>query len=310
MSTFDPPLAAVREAVARALAEDLGPLGDLTASLLPPGVESVADVVPRGPGVLAGRLAASEAIAAVDASVAVEWGASDGDEVAAGSAVATVSGPLASILTAERTALNFLCHLSGIATLTRRYADLAAPARIRDTRKTTPGLRALEKAAVRAGGGVNHRGSLSDGILLKDNHLAGLSIGEAVARARTRWPGRTVQVECDTEAQVKEALAAGAELVLLDNMTPREVEVCVALVAVFGAERSGRRCLVEVSGGVTLDAVAAYAAAGADLVSVGALTHSAPVLDIGLDVRSTAPMGQGPHRGEEGGDGAPPRAEA
>ena len=276
MSGFDPPLPAVRDAVARALGEDVGPLGDLTAALLPPGVTAVADVVPRSPGVLAGRLAATEAFAAVDASVTVQWLAADGDELEAGRAVATVAGPLASILTAERTALNFLGHLSGVATLTRRYAELAAPARIRDTRKTTPGLRALEKAAVRAGGGVNHRGSLSDGILLKDNHLAGLSIGDAVERARRRWPGRSVQVECDTEAQVKEALAAGTDLVLLDNMTPDEVAVCVALVA--------NRCLVEVSGRVTLDTVAAYAAAGADLVSVGALTHSAPVLDIGLDV--------------------------
>jgi nicotinate-nucleotide pyrophosphorylase (carboxylating) len=294
VSAFDPPFPAVREAVARALAEDVGPLGDLTASLLPPGVEVVADVMPRSAGVLAGRLAAEEAFGAVDRSLAVEWRAADGDRVGPGEPVATVSGPLASMLTAERTALNFLGHLSGIATLTRRYADQAAPARIRDTRKTTPGLRALEKAAVRAGGGVNHRGSLSDGILLKDNHLArlrgvnaaaGLSITEAVERARVRWPGRSVQVECDTEAQVKEALAAGADLVLLDNMTPAEVEACVVLVRgpASVAERSG--CVVEVSGGVTLDTVAAYAAAGPDLISVGALTHSAPVLDIGLDVR-------------------------
>ncbi len=279
MSRFDPPLTAVREAVARALAEDLGPLGDLTASLLPPDATAVADVVPRSAGVLAGRLAAAETFSTVDASVAVTWHAADGDRVTAGQPVATVSGPLSSVLTAERTALNFLGHLSGIAALTRRYADLAAPAHIRDTRKTTPGLRALEKAAVRAGGGVNHRASLSDGILIKDNHLAGLSIGDAVARAHDRWPGRSVQVECDTEAQVKEALAAGAELVLLDNMTPDEVEACVEVVA--------QRCLVEVSGGVTLDTVAAYAKAGADLISVGALTHSAPVLDIGLDVRAT-----------------------
>ncbi|HWC12769.1 MAG TPA: nicotinate-nucleotide diphosphorylase [Acidimicrobiales bacterium] len=318
--SFDPPLAAVREAVARALAEDLGPLGDLTAALLPPDVTAVADIVPRSPGALAGRLAAAEAFAAVDASVAVEWRAADGDELEAGRAVATVTGRLASIVTAERTALNFLGHLSGVATLTRRYAVLAAPARIRDTRKTTPGLRALEKAAVRAGGGVNHRGSLSDGILLKDNHLARLrdgnaaarlrgenaaarlrggnaaarlSIAEAVARARGRWPGRSVQVECDTGAQVEEALAAGADLVLLDNMTPVEVAACVQLVgAASVAERSGR-CLVEVSGGVTLETVADYAAAGADLVSVGALTHSAPVLDLGLDVRPAWPERSG-----------------
>ena len=274
------PLAAVREAVARALAEDLGGLGDLTASLLPAGAAVHASLVPRADGVLAGRLAAAEAFAQVDASIAVDWLADDADRLVARRPLAYVRGPLDSVLTAERTALNFLCHLSGIATLTRRYADAAASAgtgtRIRDTRKTTPGLRALEKAAVRAGGGLNHRGSLSDGILIKDNHLAGLSIEEAVAAARRSWPGRPVQVECDTPAQLKEALGAGAELVLLDNMSPEEVARCVDEIA--------GRALVEVSGGVTLDTVAAYAAARPDFVSVGALTPSAPVLDIGLDV--------------------------
>jgi nicotinate-nucleotide pyrophosphorylase (carboxylating) len=190
-----------------------------------------------------------------------------------------VEGPLASILVGERTALNLLCHLSGVASLTRRYVRAAAGhARIRDTRKTTPGLRALEKAAVRAGGGVNHRGSLSDGVLLKDNHLAGLTIQAAVRRARLRWPGRSVQVECDTTAQLDEALEAGADLVLLDNMSPAEVTRCV--------ERVGGRSLVEVSGSVTLDTAGAYADAGVDLISVGAITHSAPVLDIGLDLPS------------------------
>ncbi|MCA1656415.1 MAG: carboxylating nicotinate-nucleotide diphosphorylase, partial [Actinobacteria bacterium] len=183
-------------------------------------------------------------------------------------------------------ALNLLGHLSGVATLTRRYVDLATGnvpgpggghrTAIRDTRKTTPGLRALEKAAVRAGGGVNHRGSLSDGILLKDNHLATWPMGEAVARARALWPGRSVQVECDTAAEVDEALAAGVDLVLLDNMSPEQVATCVKTV--------DGSCIVEVSGGVTLDTVQAYAEAGADLISVGALTHSAPVLDIGLDI--------------------------
>ena len=275
--TVHPPVAAVREAVARALAEDLGPLGDLTSALLPPGATGRAAFVPRAGGVLAGRLAANEAFAQVDPALVVEWAADDGHEVVAGRPVGIVSGPLAALLTAERTALNFLSHLSGIASLTRRYVDAVAgtPAAIRDTRKTTPGLRALEKAAVRAGGGVNHRGSLSDGVLLKDNHLAGLSIADAIGRSRRTWPGRPVQVECDTADQVSEALAAAAELVLLDNMTPDDVAACVGVV--------GGRCLVEVSGGVTLDTVAAYAAAGADLISVGALTHSAPVLDIGLD---------------------------
>lgn len=274
-----PPIGTVREAVVRALAEDLGALGDLTSALLPAGAQARATFVPRADGVLAGRLAATETFAQVDPALALTWTADDGDRVVAGQPVGTVAGPIAPLLTAERTALNLLGHLSGVATLTRRYVEAAAaggPAIVRDTRKTTPGLRALEKAAVRAGGGANHRGSLSDGVLLKDNHLAGMSIGEAVERSHRLWPGRLVQVECDTAEQVKRALEAGADLVLLDNMSPAQVTDCVWLVA--------SQCLVEVSGGVTLDTVAAYAATGADLVSVGALTHSAPVLDIGLDV--------------------------
>lgn len=276
----------MRDLVAVALDEDLGALGDITAALLPPGAMVQACLVPRAGGVLAGRAAATEAFAQVDPSVRVDWAAADGDTVTAGTPVAVVSGRLASVLTAERTALNFLSHLSGIATLTRRYVDAVAGTSvgIRDTRKTTPGLRGLEKAAVRAGGGVNHRGNLSDGILIKDNHLAGMSVADAVAAARRRWPGRTVQVECDDADQLKQALAAGAELVLLDNMSPAEVGAAVGLVAATVAERGGSRCLVEVSGGVTLDTVASYAATGADLIAVGALTHSAPVLDIGLDL--------------------------
>ena len=238
----------------------------------------MASLVPRVGGVLAGRAAAHGTFLQVDPSIAVAWWATDGDAVHPRRPVARVEGPLRSILTAERTALNFLGHLSGVATLARRYVDAVAgtAVAIRDTRKTTPGLRALEKAAVRAGGGVNHRGSLSDGILVKDNHLGGVSVEEAVARARGQWPGRTVQIECDTVDHAKAALVAGADLVLLDNMSADEVAACVGLVA--------GRCLVEVSGGVNLDTVAAYAAAGPDLISVGALTHSVPVLDIGLDL--------------------------
>jgi nicotinate-nucleotide pyrophosphorylase (carboxylating) len=278
MSDVHPPMPAVREAVARALAEDLGALGDLTASLLTLEVHGVADLVPRTEGILAGRRCASEAFAQVDASMRVTWLADDGDEVAAAESIARVEGPLDAILTAERTALNFLGHLSGIATETHRYVRAAkGRARIRDTRKTTPGLRALEKAAVRAGGGVNHRGNLSDGILVKDNHLAGLSISDAVRRAHLHWPGRDVEVECDTPTQVEEAIDAGADLVLLDNMSIEQVAECVQLVA--------GRALVEVSGGVDIDNVGGYADTGADLISVGAITHSAPVLDIGLDIR-------------------------
>jgi nicotinate-nucleotide pyrophosphorylase (carboxylating) len=201
-----------------------------------------------------------------------------------------VEGPLHSILTAERTALNFMSHLSGVATLTRRFVDAAAaggPARIWDTRKTIPGLRALEKAAVRAGGGANHRGNLSDWVMVKDNHLLGAPLAELVTRARATWPARTVHVECDTLVQVGEAVDAGADALLLDNMAPSLVSECVAVVA----ERcgTGRRPLVEASGGITVDNVASYAAAGVDCISVGAITNAAGVLDIGLDIAASAP---------------------
>jgi nicotinate-nucleotide pyrophosphorylase (carboxylating) len=268
----------LHDLVAAALDEDLAPLGDLTASLVPAGAVVDAAIVPRADGVLAGLDAATEVFRQVSPLTGCEWAAADGAPLVAGEPIASVVGPLAAVLTAERTALNFLSHLSGVATLTRRYVDAVAgtEARIRDTRKTTPGLRGLEKAAVRAGGGVNHRGNLSDGILVKDNHLAGLSIAGAVAAARRQWPGRTVQVECDDTDQLQQALDAAADLVLLDNMSPAQVAEAVKL--------ADRRCLVEVSGGVTLDTVAAFAAAGADFVSVGAITHSAPILDIGLDL--------------------------
>ncbi len=281
-----PPMAAVREAVARALAEDLGALGDLSAMLVPAEALATAQLASRGSGVLAGRRCASEAFAQVDDSVEVDWLLDDGEVVQPGSVLATVGGPLRSILTAERTALNFLCHLSGVATHTRRFVDAVAGAsattRILDTRKTTPGLRALEKAAVRAGGGVNHRGSLSEGVLVKDNHLGGVSISVAVGLALKHWPGRLVEVECDRPEQVAEAAVAGANVVMCDNMSPAQVGGCVALLAALSP-----RPLVEVSGGVSLDNVGAYAAAGADLISAGAITHSAPSLDIGLDLVST-----------------------
>ena len=272
-----PPAAAVRDAVTRALAEDLGPLGDLTTGLIPEGARTRGAFVAREEGVVAGCRCASETFAQIDANVKVDWVADDGTEVRAGEVVGRVDGSLSSVLTAERTALNFMCHLSGIATLTRRFVRAThGRSRIWDTRKTTPGLRALEKAAVRAGGGVNHRGGLSDFVLVKDNHIAGLTITEAIRRAKMRWPGRTVEVECDNLEQVHEAVAAGAGMVLLDNMTPERVAEAVAVVR--------GRVTVEVSGGVTLDTVGAYAATGADLISIGAITNSAPNLDIGLDL--------------------------
>jgi nicotinate-nucleotide pyrophosphorylase (carboxylating) len=277
--TADPPITAVREVVARALAEDLEPLGDVTSALLPADGHGSAAFVARADGVVAGRACALETFRAVDPEVSVAWKLDDGTSVAAGDEIGRVEGRLVSLLVAERTALNFLCHLSGIATLTDRFVRAAGGrCTVWDTRKTTPGLRALEKAAVRAGGGRNHRGNLSEWVLLKDNHLAGLSITDAVARARDRWPGRTVQTEADRIDQVEEAIAAGADIVLLDNMTPEQVRACVAL------RGDAERPLLEGSGGITIETIADYARAGIDLVSVGALTHSAPILDIALDI--------------------------
>jgi nicotinate-nucleotide pyrophosphorylase (carboxylating) len=275
---------AVGEAVGRALAEDLGPEGDLTAALVPDGVRAHFALRARRAGVLAGADCATETFRRVDPEVELVWLASDGDALPAGDTVLEVTGPLRPILTAERTALNFLGRLSGVATLTAQFVAAAHEANpsvaVLDTRKTTPGLRVLEKAAVRAGGGTSHRSGLSDAVLVKDNHLAGTSIADAVGRARTLWPGRMVEIECDTLAQVAQAARAGADAVLLDNMDPGEV---VEAVAVARAEAPGT-ILTEVSGGVTLATVGAYAAAGPDRISVGALTHSAPVLDLGLDL--------------------------
>lgn len=279
---LQPPRGVVVEAVTRALAEDLTPLGDLTSALLPQDLRATARFVARDAGVVAGRACVDETFSQVDPSVTLEWSVDDGDRVEPGSAIASVSGPLASILTGERTALNFLGHLSGIATRTNEYVLEAArggDAYVWDTRKTTPGLRVLEKAAVRAGGGRNHRGNLSDWVLLKDNHIALFGIAEAVARSREMWPARTVHVECDTIEQVHEAIAAGADALLLDNMSPEQIAVCVEV-----ASTSTTRPLLEASGGITLDTIAAYSAAGVDCISVGGLTNSAPVLDIGLDI--------------------------
>jgi nicotinate-nucleotide pyrophosphorylase (carboxylating) len=266
-TAVDPPRQAVVEAVTRAIAEDVLPLGDLTAALIPASTVATLSVVSRAGGIIAGRACAVETLAQIDPTVSVAWKRDDGAAVVEGDVVATVTGSLRSILTAERTVLNFLGHLSGVASLTRRFVVAVSGAspttRVLDTRKTTPGLRALEKAAVRAGGGHNHRGSLS----------------EAVARARHLWPGRMVEVECDRIDQVTEAVAAGADVVMLDNMDPDRVAACVAEVRAAGAGT-----LVEVSGGVDLDTAPMLAAAGADLISVGALTHSAPVLDLAFDL--------------------------
>ncbi|HEX4903539.1 MAG TPA: carboxylating nicotinate-nucleotide diphosphorylase [Acidimicrobiales bacterium] len=281
----DPPIHAVRAAVAAALVEDLTPLGDLSAALVPVGATGQATFVSRAHGVLAGTRCATEAFAQLDADVTLTWHLADGDPLEPGTTAGTVEGPLASILTGERTALNFLCHLSGVASLTRRFVEAAGGgARIWDTRKTTPGLRSLQKAAVRAGGGANHRGNLSDWVMLKDNHLAHTPIGDGVRRARERWPGRTIHVEIDDLGDLDEVVSVGADAILLDNFSPEQAAEAVRRVEVLcGAGHP--RPLLECSGGITIETAAAYAATGVDLLSTSQITQSAPALDIGLDIR-------------------------
>ncbi len=282
-----PPIHAVRAAVAAAIAEDLTPLGDLSAALVPDDVMAEASFVSRADGSVAGTACASEAFAQIDGRVEVEWHVRDGDVCAAGATLGEVRGPLAPILTGERTALNFLCHLSGIATLTRRFAAAAAQggdARIWDTRKTTPGLRALEKAAVRAGGGASHRGNLSDWVMFKDNHLAVLGIEEAVRRARHAWPARTIHVEVDDVQAMMAALDAGCDAILLDNFTPEAAAAAVIAADQWASTNNTRRPWLECSGGITVETAAAFAATGVDLLSTSQITQSAPALDIGLDI--------------------------
>jgi nicotinate-nucleotide pyrophosphorylase (carboxylating) len=271
----------VADAVARALAEDLGPAGDVTtAATVDPDTFAHADLVARQAGVVAGLPVLAHVFRVVgQGRLSVEYGSVDGARVAAGEVLATVRGPMRDILTAERTALNFVGHLSGVATLTRRWVDLVddTGARIRDTRKTMPGLRVLEKYAVRMGGGLNHRMSLSDAALVKDNHVvAAGGVVPAFERVRARYPGLPLEIEVDTLEQAREVIDAGADLVLLDNMTPADMRDAVTYAA--------GRARLEASGGLTLDTARAVAETGVDYLAVGALTHSAPVLDIGLDV--------------------------
>jgi nicotinate-nucleotide pyrophosphorylase (carboxylating) len=278
--------AAVAALVAAALAEDLaGGIDVTTAATVPADALGQADIVARSPGVVAG-LPVAEAVfwlASAASPVRCVERAADGDVVAAGQPVLTVTGQVSALLTAERTALNLLCHLSGVATLTRRWVDEVAGTRaqIRDTRKTTPGLRSLEKYAVRCGGGVNHRMSLSDAALIKDNHVAAAgSVSAAFAAVRASAPGLPLEVECDTLDQVAEALAAGADLILLDNFGVPDMAAAVRMAA--------GRAVLEASGGLTLGRARAVAQTGVDYLAVGALTHSAPALDFGLDLRSPA----------------------
>jgi nicotinate-nucleotide pyrophosphorylase (carboxylating) len=264
--------------IQQALDEDLGD-GDLTSrAVVPEGVEARALVVAKAPGVLAGIEVAASTFAAVDRSLEVESRAADGDRLKPGDELLAVAGDARAILAAERVALNFLGRLSGIATLTASYVEAVegTGARILDTRKTTPGMRALEKAAVVAGGGTSHRFGLFDAILVKENHVrvAG-GVGEAARRALGSAPeGVTVEVEVESVAELEQALAAGVGRVLLDNMAPDELRAAVEL--------SAGRAELEASGGITLENVRAVAETGVDFISIGALTHSAPALDVSL----------------------------
>jgi nicotinate-nucleotide pyrophosphorylase (carboxylating) len=266
--------------VRAALAEDLGRAGDVTAqATIAPDARFSAVFAARKPGVISGLACVRLAIAELDPSAEVRLLAADGDAVSAGGQLAWVEGNTRALLAAERTALNLLGRLSGIATLTRAYVDAVAgtEARIVDTRKTTPGLRALEKYAVRCGGGLNHRFGLDDAILIKDNHVAACgSVGEAVRRAKAAAGHlMKIEVEVDSLAQLDEALAEMPDVIMLDNFSLDDLRKAVL--------KTAGRVGLEASGGITLETVRAVAEAGVDVISVGALTHSAGVLDIGLD---------------------------
>jgi nicotinate-nucleotide pyrophosphorylase (carboxylating) len=269
------------DVVRRGLAEDFGRGGDITTdAIVEPGAVFLGNIVARQGGRLAGAAVAALTFELMDQTVEVEQVRADGDQVAPGMTLLTLKGPARAILGAERTALNLLGHLCGIASLTARYVEAVegTGANIVCTRKTTPGLRALEKYAIRCGGGFNHRFGLDDAVLIKDNHLAVAgSIEEAVRRARsTVGHTVTIELEVDTLEQLEEALGVGVDIVLLDNMEPSTLRTAVEMV--------GGRAITEASGGITLETAAEIAATGVDCLSVGALTHSAPCLDVGLDV--------------------------
>jgi len=278
---------ACQRLIALALEEDLDGAGDLTCqAVIPADLTGQAAFVARADGVLAGLPVVARVLAAVDSRLLYQTSTQDGMRVKAGERLATVAGPMRSLLSAERIALNFLQRLSGVATQTRKFVSAIAgtKASILDTRKTTPGWRLLEKYAVRCGGGANHRLGLYDGVLIKDNHLAALAahpaaITEAVSAARAKnGPTAPVEIEIDDLRQLDEALACRPDILLLDNMPPADMAV-----AVRRRDAVAPRVLLEASGGVTLASVAAIAATGVDRISVGALTHSAPALDIALD---------------------------
>jgi nicotinate-nucleotide pyrophosphorylase (carboxylating) len=276
----------IRDAVRAALAEDLGRAGDITsAATIPAEAQATAALVARKAGVLAGLAIAECAFRMLDPDVRFTAKHVDGDGLPVGAVVAEIEGNARAILSAERVALNFLCHLSGIATATAGLVAKVAHtrARISDTRKTLPGMRAFEKHAVRCGGGVNHRFGLDDAILIKDNHIAVVGgVAEAIRRARAGVGHLVkVEVEVDTLEQLAEAMTAAPDAVLLDNMPPDRLRAAVQLVA--------GRSVTEASGGITPESVAAIAETGVDMISSGWLTHSAPALDLALDVVVQAP---------------------
>ncbi|QRM46937.1 carboxylating nicotinate-nucleotide diphosphorylase (plasmid) [Rhizobium sp. BG4] len=279
------PRVIVEPIVRNALAEDLGLAGDITSAAVIPGDHrSTVVMAARQPGVIAGLDAAELAFQLVDPAITMTRHVNDGAAVEAGEVIATISGPSRGLLTGERTALNFLSHLSGIATVTASIARAIAGTRasVACTRKTTPGLRALEKYAVRAGGGMNHRFALHDAILIKDNHIA-IAGGtrEALRRAKAAAGHMVkIEIEVDTLGQLREVMEEGVDAVLLDNMGPEQLREAVGIVA--------GRAITEASGRITPETAAAIAASGVDLISVGWITHSAPILDIGLDFRSEA----------------------
>lgn len=280
MSLRSPHPLLVEPIVRHALEEDLGRAGDVTSDLIvPPERQLAARLVARKPGTIAGLIAAERAFALVDPALKIAIERPDGSKVEAGAVVAMIQGSARSILTAERVALNFMGHLSGVATATRALVDAAAGthARIVCTRKTTPGLRVLEKYAVRCGGGFNHRFGLDDAVLIKDNHLvAAGGIAPAVARVRAGLGHMAkIELEVDSLAQLEEALALGVDTILLDNMS---IEALTRAVAIAQG-----RAVLEASGNVTLATVRAIAETGVDYVSSGAITHSAPNLDVALD---------------------------
>jgi len=275
---------AVADLARRALDEDLDGGVDVTSiATVPAEQRSVLDLVARKPGVAAGVPVAAAVFCIVDPDLDIRMVAADGSLVSIGDVLVSVTGPTRALLQAERPSLNLLGHLSGIATLTRMWVDAVAgtSAQIRDTRKTTPGMRRLEKYAVRCGGGTNHRMSLSDAALVKDNHVvAAGGVAAAFDAVRREFPGVPVEVEVDSMDQLDEVLDAGADLVLLDNFSVERMREAVA--------RTAGRSRLEASGGLSLDSAAAVAATGVDYLAVGALTHSAPVLDIGADLRQEA----------------------